>query len=63
MELVIIMWSQGSSVSKVTKLRSGRPGFGTKEGEGRNFFFSSLQCPDRYLGPRILLSNEIFLRG
>jgi hypothetical protein len=46
----------GSSVSTVTRLRTRRPGFNSRQGQWWEFF-SSPPRPDRFWGPHSLLSN------
>jgi hypothetical protein len=55
--------SRSSSVSTVTRLRAGRPGFDSRQGRG---FFSSPYRADGLWGPPSLLSNlywGLFRRG
>jgi len=48
--------TEENSVSIATRLRAGKPGSDSRQGQWRDFF-SSPARPDRLWGPCIILSN------
>jgi len=52
-----LIGSRVSTASIVTRLRTGRPGLDSRQGQCWDFFFSSPPLTDRFRCPSNLLSN------